>query len=69
MKSYLNLAHLKQALIKTGAADLGMAETLLEKVPINPTIEPQDLTQGWGDRLLEGTKRTLCEPGPRNKEQ
>ena len=41
----------------------------MEKVAINPTIEPPDLTQDWGDRLSEGTKRTLCEPGPRNKEE
>ena len=33
---------------------------LLEEVTINPTIEPPELTQDWGNRLLEGTNRTLC---------
>ena len=36
---------------------------------VNPTIEPPELTQDWGNRLLEGTNRTLCTPGPRRKEQ
>ena len=52
-----------------GAADLGMAYTLLEEVAINPTIEPPELTQDRGNRLLEGTSKTLCAPGPRRKEQ
>ena len=52
-----------------GAADLGMAKAFLEEVAINPTIEPTELTQDWGDRLLEGTNRTLCVSGPRRKEQ
>ena len=52
-----------------GAADLGMAEDLLEEVTINPTMEPPELTQDWGNRLLEGTNRTLCSPGPMRKEQ
>ena len=52
-----------------GAADLAVAEALLEEVAINPTIEPPELTQDWGNRLLEGTNRTLCTPGPRRKEQ
>ena len=30
-----------------GAADLGMAFTLLEEVTINPTIELPELTQDW----------------------
>ena len=51
-----------------GAADLGMAKTLVE-VTINPTIEPPELTQDWANRLLEGTNRTLCTPGPRRKGQ
>ena len=29
----------------------------------------RELTQDWGNRLLEGTNRTLCAPGPRRKEQ
>ena len=36
------------------------------EVAINPTIEPPELTQDWGNRLLEGTNRTLCAPGPRD---
>ena len=48
-----------------GAADLGMAKALLEEVAINPTIELPECTQDWGNRLLEGTNKTLCTPGPR----
>ena len=48
-----------------GAVDLGMARGLLEEVTINPTIEPPELTQDWGNRLLEGTNKTLCAPGSR----
>ena len=36
---------------------------------INPTIEPPELTKDWGNRLLEGTNKSLCAPGPRRKEQ
>ena len=32
----------------------------MEEIAINPTIEPPELTQDWGNRLLEGTNRTLC---------
>ena len=28
-----------------------------------------ELIHEWGKRLLEGTKKTLCTPGPRRKEQ
>ena len=28
-----------------------------------------ELIQDWGKRLLEGTNKTLCTPGPRRKEQ
>ena len=52
-----------------GAVDLGMAQALLEEVAINPTIEPPELTQDWGNRLLEGTNKTLYAPGPRRKDQ
>ena len=38
----------------------------MEEVTINPTIELPELTQGWGNRLLEGTNRTLC---PRTQEK
>ena len=41
---------------------LSMAKALLEEVTIEPTIEPPELTQGWGNRLLEGTNKTLCAP-------
>ena len=50
-----------------GAVDLGTA--LLEEDAINPTVEPPELTQDWGNRRLEGTNKTLCPPGPRRKEQ
>ena len=30
-----------------GAADLSIAQALLEEVTINPTIEPPELTQDW----------------------
>ena len=36
---------------------------------ITSTIEPPELTQDWENRLLEGTNKTLCAPGPRRKEQ
>ena len=42
-----------------GAADLGMAYALLEEVTMNPTIEPPELTEDWGNRLLEG--QTMVE--------
>ena len=52
-----------------GAAELGMAKALLEEVAINSTVELPELTQDWGNRLLEGTNKTLCTPGPRRKGQ
>ena len=52
-----------------GAADLGMAEALLEEVTTNPTTEPPELTQDWGKRLLEDANKILCAPGPRRKAQ
>ena len=52
-----------------GAADLGVAEALSEEVTINLTIEPPVHTQDWRNRLLEGTNKPLCTPGPRRKEQ
>ena len=52
-----------------GAVDLGMAYSLLEEVTINLTIEPPELTQHWGNRLLEGTNKILCALGLRRKEQ
>ena len=41
----------------------------LEEVAINPTLELPELTQDWGNRLPEGTNRTLCAPGSRSKEK
>ena len=42
----------------------------MEEVAINPTIEPPELTQDWGNRLLEGTNKTLCtqDPGERSSD-
>ena len=51
-----------------GAIDPEVAYALLEEVAINPTIKPPELTQDWGNRLLEGTNKALCAPGPRRKE-
>ena len=51
-----------------GAPDVGVAEALLKEVAINPNIELPELTQDWGNRLLEGTNKTLCTPVPRRKE-
>ena len=53
----------------SGCSRPGYGITLLEEVAINPTIEPPDRTQNWGNRHLEGTKRTLYTPVPRRKEQ
>ena len=36
---------------------------------LNLTTEPPELTLGWWNKLLEGTKKTLFTPGPRRKEQ
>ena len=47
----------------------GYGISLLEEITINPTVESPELTQDWGNRLLEGTNKTLCAPGPRRKEQ
>ena len=41
----------------------------MEEVAINPTIELLELTQDWGNRLLECTDKTLHAPGPQRKEQ
>ena len=38
----------------------------LGEAAINPTLEPPELTQDRGIRLLEGTNKTLCAPGCRN---
>ena len=51
-----------------GAADLGMAYSLLEEVAINPTIELPELTQDWEIDSWRAQTET-CAPGPRRKEQ
>ena len=53
----------------SGCSRHGYGISPLEEVTVNPTIEPPELTQDWGNRLLEGTNKTLCTPGPRRKEQ
>ena len=52
-----------------GATEMGMAQALLEEIAFNLNVEPPELTQDWGNRLLKGTNRTWCTPGPRRKEQ
>ena len=52
-----------------GAADLGVVLALLEEVTIDPTIQPPELTQDWGNRLLKGTNKILWAPGSRRKQQ
>ena len=47
----------------------GYGISLLEEITINPTVEPPELTQDWGNRLLEDTNKTLCAPGHKRKEQ
>ena len=37
----------------------------MEEVTFNFTKELPELTQDWGNRLLEGTNRTLYAPGPK----
>ena len=39
----------------------------MEEVTINPTIELPELTQDWGNRLLEGTNKTLRTPRTQQK--
>ena len=47
-----------------GAADLGMVLALLKEVAISPSTDPSELTQDWGNKLLKGTNKMLCAPGP-----
>ena len=49
--------------------DLRMILALLEEVTMNPTTEPPELTQDWGNRHLDGKNKSCCAPGPRRKEQ
>ena len=53
----------------SGCSRSGYGISPLDEVAINPTIELPELTQDSGNRLLEGTNKTLCTPGPRRKEQ
>ena len=50
----------------SGAADLGMAQALLEEVTINPTTEPPELTQDW-ETLLKGINRTCAHQDLRER--
>ena len=50
------------------AADLGTAQALLEEVAINPTIEPPELTQDWGNRLLKDKTFVHQDPKERSSE-
>ena len=47
-----------------GAVDLGIAKALLEEVAINSTIELPEITQDWGNRLLEGTNKAYEHQDP-----
>ena len=42
----------------------------LEEVAINPITEPPELTQDWGNRLLEDTKKAYVhqDPGERSND-
>ena len=54
----------------SGCSRLGYGISLEEEVTINPTIEPPELTQDWGNRLLVGTNR-ICvyqDPGERSSD-
>ena len=53
----------------SGCSRPGYGISPQEEVAINPMIELSELTLDWGNRLLEGTNRTLYAPGPRSKEQ
>ena len=41
----------------------------MEEVTINPIIKLPELTQDWGNRLLEGTNRTLDPDCTRTQEK
>ena len=43
-----------------GAADLGMAYSLLEKVAINPTTEPPELTRDWETDFWRAQTEPVC---------
>ena len=72
-KSTLNIwRFMVHVLLKTGLKNFEHYFASLRdecNCAINPTIELPELTQDWGNRLLEGIKRTLCEPGPKRKKQ
>ena len=51
----------------SGCSRPGYGINLLEEVTVNPTIELPELTQDWGNRLLEAINRNLWVPGPRER--
>ena len=51
----------------SGCSRPGCGISPLEEIAFNPTIEPPELRQDWGNRLMEGTNRTLHVPGPRRR--
>ena len=53
-----------------GAADLGVAEALLEEVTINPTIEQPELTQDWETGSLRALTKPCAyqDPGERSSD-
>ena len=50
-----------------GISFLGGAISPLGGGTINPSIEPLELTQDWGNGLLKDTNKILYAPGPREK--
>ena len=72
-KSTLNIwRFMVHVLLKTGLKNFEHYFASLRdecNCAINPTIELPELMQDWGNRLLEGIKRTLCAPGPKRKKQ
>ena len=53
-----------------GAADLAVAEALLEEVAINPTTEPPELTQDWETNSWWAQTETCAhqDPGERSSD-
>ena len=46
----------------SGCSRPGHGISPLEEVTISPNTEPPELTQDWGNRLLESTNKMLCAP-------